>query len=63
MKVYQNKSGELLRLRTQRQSGIHTFVKINSDFEDVTEKQDWHFNPQKVTKLIKGFRNLKEYLL
>ena len=61
MEIYKLKSGgDLLRLKTIRQSGINTYIKVGTDFCDISEKQDWQHKPQTVTLLIKGFSRIEK---
>ena len=51
-------SGELLRLVTERPSGVNTYIQVDTHGNPTFEKRHWSFRCENQLRIIKGYENL-----
>ena len=51
-------SGELLRLVTERPSGVNTYIQVDTHGNPTFEKRPWSFRRENQLRTIKGCLNL-----
>lgn len=51
-------SGELLRLATERPSGVNTYIQVDTHGNPTFEKRPWSFRRENQFRIIKGYENL-----
>ena len=51
-------SGELLRLVTERPSGVNTYIQVDAHGNPTAEKRHWSFRCENQLRIIKGYENL-----
>lgn len=51
-------SGELLRLVTERPSGVNTYIQVDANGTPILERRPWSFRREYQLRVIKGYDNL-----